>query len=608
MKKRGSFTQEDKSLCLKRFRKLLEECRVKGKDIHLIERAYDYAYDKHDGVWRKDGTPYITHCIEVAILLAEMDRSDAAIAAGLLHDTIEDTDVRIGDIVRSFGEEVAEIVEAVTNIEPYLPDDCELQKDEIDSLSDERLIKMIVQRCPEALFVKVADRLHNLSTMKCIDNKRRVEKVNDTRDVLIPLVREVAHAYSLADRLEDACLSAEQPDDYDRIRKKYKAYLKENGKNIEKVGAYMAHTLSGGVGSRAFVADCCFRERSIYSIHNDLIALSDRKEDLIENFTLINVPLMDIFFVVKDDCKVEPEQVFLDLYEDIRSGTYEPDNKSEGPMEFELTIVAFGRSVNSSLQYMIAADCFDVHYRVFCERERDYKEYLHGLGTQKILERGRTMQGSMGVPMITVYTRKNEKVQIDQGATVLDFAFHIHPKLAFGAKYAYLNRQRDKIPLYVRLNHGDTVEIVSSTAKDRGEDEPYVEHAELRWEEWVITKKARKALTRYLEERVGREVPLIMVMDAQSGQNYSLVYNATPFDLAVAVDPVRALCFKEAYLNKSKVPCSFDRALQYQDKVRIVYGEEPGPDFQWLRSVRTDEARNVLIDYFAPKIAVAGAN
>jgi (p)ppGpp synthase/HD superfamily hydrolase len=275
-------------------------------------------------------------------------------------------------------------------------------------------------------------------------------------------------------------------------------------------------------------------------------------------------------------------------------------------MEFELTIVAFGRSVNSSLQYMIAADCFDVHYRVFCERERDYKEYLHGLGTQKILERGRTVQGSMGVPMITVYTRKNEKVQIDQGATVLDFAFYIHPKLAFGAKYAYLNRQRDKIPLYVRLNHGDTVEIVSSTAKDRGEDEPYVEHAELRWEEWVITKKARKALTRYLEERVGREVPLIMVMDAQSGQNYSLVYNATPFDLAVAVDPVRALCFKEAYLNKSKVPCSFDRALQYQDKVRIVYREEPGPDFQWLRSVRTDEARNVLIDYFAPKIAAAG--
>ena len=104
---------------------------------------------------------------------------------------------------------------------------------------------------------------------------------------------------------------------------------------------------------------------------------------------------------------------------------------------------------------------------------------------------------------------------------------------------------------------------------------------------------------------MGREVPLIMVMDAKTSRNYSLVYNATPFDLAVAVDPVRAICFKEAYLNKSKVACSFDRALQYQDKVRIVYNEEPHPDFEWLRHVKTDEARNVLIDYFADKIAVA---
>ena len=603
MAKRGSFTPDDKSLCLKRFKKLKEKCRVSGKDIHLIEKAYAYAYEKHDGVRRKDGTPYIIHCIEVAILLVEMDCSDAAIAAGLLHDTIEDTDVTNRDIAQHFGEEVARIVEAVTNIEPYLPDDCELQKDEIDRLSDERLIKMIVQNCPEALFVKVADRLHNLSTMKCIDNKRRVEKVNDTRDVLIPLVKEVAHAYSLADRLEDACLSAEQPDDYEKIRKKYHAFLKESGRHLERVGAYMVHTLSGDAGSRAFVTDCCFRERSIYSIHNDLIALSEHKEDFIKNFTLRNIPLMDIFFVVKDDCSKEPEQVFLDLYEDIRSGTYEPENKYEKPIDFELTIVAFGRSVNSSLHYLIAADCFDMHYRVFCERASDYKEYLHGLGIQKILERGRTVQVSMGAPMITVYTRKNEKIQIEQGATILDFAFHIHPELAFGAKYAYLNNQKDKIPIYVRLNHGDTVEIVSSTSKDRGPNEPYVEHAEIRWEEWVITKKARKALTRYLEERMGREVPLIMVMDAQTSRNYSLVYNATPFDLAVAVDPVRALCFKEAYLNKSKVPCSFERPLQYQDKVRIVYNDKPCPDFEWLRHVRTDEARNVLIDYFADKIA-----
>ena len=601
MARRGTFTAGEKSICLDTLKTLKDECRVFGKDIHLVEKAYAYAYDRHYGVRRKDGTPYIIHCIEVATLLVKMDCTDAAIAAGLLHDTIEDTGVSHKDIAAHFGEDVARIVEAVTNIEPYLPDDCELQKEEIDKLSDDRLIEMIVQNCPEALFVKVADRLHNLSTMSCIDNKRRIDKVNNTRDVLIPLVKEVAHAYSLADRLEDACLAAEQPNDYEKIKQKYQTYLKENSLHLEQVGAYMLRTLSGDKGSRPCVSDCCFRERSIYSIHNDLIALADNKEKLPDLLTLRTTPLIDIFFVIKDDCGKEPIQVFLDLYEDIHRGVYESGNSNEKPMEFDITIVSFGTSVNSSLHYLIAADCMDIHYRIFCERAADYKEYLHGLGIQEIRERGRKVRVNMGVPMITVYTRKNEKLEIEQGATVLDFAFHIHSELAFGAKYAYLNGQKDKIPLHVRLNHGDKVEIISSTAKDR-EDEPYIEHAEIRWEEWVVTKKARKALTRYLEERIGREISLIMVTDAASARNYSLVYDATPFDLAVAVDPVKALCFKKAYLNKSKVPCRIDRALQYQDKVRIIYGDKPDPDFEWLRFVRTDEARNVLIDYFADKL------
>ena len=148
------------------------------------------------------------------------------------------------------------------------------------------------------------------------------------------------------------------------------------------------------------------------------------------------------------------------------------------------------------------------------------------------------------------------------------------------------------------------MEIISSTANDRPADEPYEEHAELRWEEWVNTKKARKALTRYLEEQEGRNTPLIMALDVESGKNYSLSFGAVPLDLAFTIDPERALRFKCAYINKSKVPCAIDRGLDYSDKVKIEYGDKPAPSFEWLRHVKTDAARNALIDYFADKITL----
>ena len=184
--------------------------------------------------------------------------------------------------------------------------------------------------------------------------KRRIDKVNDTRAVLIPLVRELAHAYSLADRLEDACLQAEQPEEYLRISEKYQGFLRENREHLPRVGAYMVHSLSGETGSRIYVVDCCFRERSIYSLHNDLIALTQNKAELLEQFTVRKVPLLDVFFVVRDDCVMQPEQVFYDLYEVLRTGVYFPESKYTRREKFDLTIVGFGKSPNSSLPLLLS--------------------------------------------------------------------------------------------------------------------------------------------------------------------------------------------------------------------------------------------------------------
>lgn len=607
--KKSTFTPEEKLMVLRVLKGLKKICHRMEKDNILVENAYTFANKKHDGVRRKDGSPYIIHCLEVAYILAELDRSNEEIAAGILHDTVEDTDTTKDDIAKLFGDKVAEIVEAVTNIEKYLPDDCELQKEEIDELSDVKLIDQILHICPEALYVKVADRLHNLSTMETIDNKRRIDKVNNTRAILIPLVKELTHASSLVSKLEDACLLAEQPEEYKKISVKYKKFLKDYNRHIERVGSYLVRMLSGDKDGKEHIVDCNMRRRSISSIHEDLIALTDNKNKLIENFTLRNIPLMDVFFVVRDGCPKAPEQVLYSLYDDLRLGLYIPEDKNDNKEElFDFTIVGFGKSPRSNLRYFVAVDCYEVRYRIFCEREEEYKVFLHGYGIQQIRDRGRYIRvitaepSNLSQSTITVYTRKQDKLELEQGATVLDFAFNVHPKLALGAKYGYVNDQPDKVPLYTKLNHGDTVEIVSSTAHDRPEGEPYEEHAILRWEEWVFTKKARKALTRYLEEKKGYNTPLIMVLDAETGVYFDLVYNAVPLDLAFAIDPARALCFKEAFINKSRIPCALNRRLEFGDKVRIKYSDEPSPAFEWLRFVKSDAAREALYDYYMDKI------
>ena len=111
------------------------------------------------------------------------------------------------------------------------------------------------------------------------------------------------------------------------------------------------------------------------------------------------------------------------------------------------------------------------------------------------------------------------------------------------------------------------------------------------------TRKARRDLVRHLEEKETWTRPLIMVTDADSGRRISLPYNATPVDLAFALEPGRAVFFREAVVGREKTPCGPDRALKNLDTVRLIYGEEPGARLGWLRHVQTEKAKNALIDY-----------
>ena len=163
-----------------------------GSDRDGIKRAYVFANEKHGGVRRKSGEPYINHCLRAARLLAEHGFESDCLIAALLHDVIEDCDVSLAEIREKFGRQVAKIVDTVTSLNDRDYDGRKLTKKQRDILSDAKLLKKM--NLP-ALYVKIADRIDNLSTISCFSEEKRLRKAQHTREMLIPLAEEAKAFY-----------------------------------------------------------------------------------------------------------------------------------------------------------------------------------------------------------------------------------------------------------------------------------------------------------------------------------------------------------------------------------------------------------------------------
>lgn len=188
-------------------------------------------------------------------------------------------------------------------------------------------------------------------------------------------------------------------------------------------------------------------------------------------------------------------------------------------------------------------------------------------------------------------------VQIEEGATMLDFAFAIHPEIGICARYALINKKQERIPLYAKLNEGDLVEIVHDSHKENPELD--IPHATIRWFEYVRTREATRALSRYLEKHVESAKPLIQVHDAE-GNTYEIETGSTVLDFAFLLGDEMGLHFKSAYVNKSKNKARIDKMLGYDDVIKIIADADDimTPKFEWLNIVKTQKAKDVLLKYF----------
>ena len=455
-----------------------------------IKRAYEFAEKKHAGQTRGSGEPYIKHPLRVARLAAEWGSESDVIMAALLHDVAEDCGVPLSEIRELFGSNVEEIVDTVTALSDKEFANHTLTKAQKDLLSDAKLQSRMNS---EALLVKIADRIDNLNTLSGVKPEKRVPKAEHTKEIIIPMAR-LAKADHLADVLEDLCFKIEHPKMYEDIEKQYRQLLKDNSKTCQETLNTLEETVSSGYSSRAlgkyrrYIMDFVHSERPCISIYRQISREAlNLKEDLPALLTKYKIELYDLTFIVSDEIDDEkpgmhPYDVFFQYFDKALS--------SKG-----LYLLKYCFTSNKSTGYFLLSDEMDNLYRLFVRTELEYQRFLYGSivdpdSNFSIDNVNEVEPRDTYNEKIRVFRRDGTAMDIDQGATVLDFAFYIHTDLGLHFDHAIIDESKTKLPLSTRLSEGDLVTIVTNDKVS----------PDITWFKHVNTSRAKHTLVKYFQK------------------------------------------------------------------------------------------------------------
>lgn len=465
-----------------------------GGERDRIKLAFLFARDKHAGKMRKSGEPYINHPLRTARLLAEHGFGEDYLIAALLHDVVEDCDASLSEIRNMFGRAVAKTVDAVTSLSDRDFNGQKLTKKKIDLLSDAKLQnKMNIM----ALHVKLADRIDNLSTISCFSEEKQLLKAHHTREILLPMAIQ-AKAFFFVDVLEDLCFRIEHPiqlaqmeEACTRIRAENRLSTEKALNTLEKIFDPLRDNYARELAPyRRHIISFTYADRTMVSLFRQATS-TDKLRDIRHHLQKDTFAFHDIFLTVSNDLEEEgtpirPHDLFFKYFDLVLS--------KEG-----FYIVDYRRTTHNDSTYFLLVDDRENLYRLFIRTQDENDRYRNGSidddrtffsGAVNELEPRDTY-----MPKIKVFRADGTAMMIDSGATVLDFAFHIHTDLGLHFKYANLNGNPTQLPAYTRLNDRDTVVI----AKDEDILPSFT------WFKYVRTSRATDRLVRFFYKLYGSE-------------------------------------------------------------------------------------------------------
>ena len=428
-----------------------------GADMALIDRAVDYANQKHKLQKRKDGSPYIIHPLAVAQIVAEMGLDCDAILGALLHDCIEDTDASHEDIEKIFGPTVAELVEGVTKLTR-----ANFSSSEQAQMENLRKMFMAMSKDIRVVLIKIADRLHNMRTMQYQTPEKQIQKCRETMDVYAPLAHRLG-MQKIKWELEDTALRYLAPMEYNEIMSYLQAHKEKDEAFMRTIQDKITQRLTSvGIHNTTYG-----RIKHVYSIYRKMLAQGKTIDELydIYAFRVIVDTIPDCYNVlghVHDLFSLVPGR-FKDYISTPKPNMYQALHTtvigSQG-IPFEVQIRTW--QMHETAEYGIAAH-WKYKQGTGTGTEKDFEWVRRLLESQQDSDAEEFVQ-SMKIDMfddeVFVYTPKGRIVSLPAGSTPIDFAYAIHSGVGNSMIGAKVNNRIANID--TTLKNGDIVEVLTS--------------------------------------------------------------------------------------------------------------------------------------------------
>ncbi|PRX96047.1 GTP pyrophosphokinase [Allonocardiopsis opalescens] len=496
-------------------------------DVRLIERAYDVAAHFHREQKRKSGDPYITHPLAVATILAELGMQEPTLAAALLHDTVEDTEYTLEQLSEDFGEEIAGLVDGVTKLD-------KVKYGEATQAETVRKMVVAMSRDIKVLVIKLADRLHNMRTLRYLPQAKREKKARETLEIYAPLAHRLG-MNTIKWELEDLSFATMYPKRFDEIARLVSERAPRRDLYLQEV----IENVSGDLREAKIKATVRGRPKHYYSIYQKMIARNVGFDDI---YDLVGIRVLvdsvrDCYAAlgtiharwnpVPGRFKDYIAMPKFNMYQSLHTTVIGPEGK---PVELQIRT----RAMHRRAEYGIAA-----HWK--------YKEEVQGAAgggkkskgggdmawlrqlidwQQETTDPGEFLESlrfDLSVSEVFVFTPGGDVIALPQGATPIDFAYAVHTDIGNTTVGARVNGRL--VPLDSELDNGETVEIFTNKSPDAGPNRDWLDfvksaRARNKIRQWFSkerreqnTEKGREALVRAMRKQ---DLPLQRLLSGEA--------------------------------------------------------------------------------------------